>query len=55
VTFKLSPIAEVFELPMCAAGFMASHAPEATVDGLAFEAMAGRLGFGDDVASCEPC
>ena len=40
---------------MGAAGFVAGHAAEAAVDGLAFEAVAGCLDFGDDVASCELC
>jgi len=46
-------VAEVFEVLMGAAGFVAGHAPDAAVDGLAFEAMAGCLDFYDDVASCE--
>jgi hypothetical protein len=45
-------VAEVFEILMGAAGFAAGHAPDAAVDGLAFEAMAGCLDFYDD-ASCE--
>jgi hypothetical protein len=36
-----------------AARFVAGQAAEAAVDGLAFEALAGCLDFGDDVASCE--
>jgi hypothetical protein len=46
-------VAEVVEVSVGAAGFVAGHAAEAAVDGLAFEAMAGCLDFGDDVASCE--
>ena len=46
-------IAEVFEVLVGAAGFVAGHAPDAAVDRLAFEAMAGCLDFCDDVASCE--
>jgi hypothetical protein len=46
-------VVEVFEVVMGAAGFVAGHAPDAAVDGLAFETMAGCLDFCDDVASCE--
>jgi hypothetical protein len=44
---------EVFEAAVGAAGFVAGQAPDAAVDGLAFEAMAGCLDLCDDVASCE--
>ena len=40
---------------MGAARFVAGQAAEAAVDGLASEAVAGCLDFGDDVASCELC
>ena len=46
-------VAEVFEIVMGAAGFVAGHAPDAAVDGLAFEAMADCLDFYDDVTAGE--
>ena len=46
-------VAEVLEVVVGTAGFVAGHAPEAAVDGLAFETEVGCLDFCDDVASCE--
>lgn len=46
-------IAEVFDVVVGAAGFVAGHAAQAAVDGLTFEAAAGCLDVGDDVTSGE--
>jgi hypothetical protein len=46
-------VAEVVEVVVGAAGFLAAHASDAAVDGLTFEAEASAVDFGDDVASCE--
>ena len=46
-------VAEVLEIVMGAAGFLAADASEAAVEGLPFEAGAGCLDFGDDVPPCE--
>jgi hypothetical protein len=46
-------IADVFEVVVGAAGFVAGHAAQAPVDGLALEAGTGRLDFGDDVTPCK--
>jgi len=46
-------VADVFEVVVGAAGFVAGHAAQAPVDGLALEAGTGRLDFGDDVTPCK--
>ena len=48
-----SVIAQVFEVTVCAAGFMAGHAAEAAIDRLAFEVAVGFPDFADDFASGE--
>jgi hypothetical protein len=46
-------VAEMFEVTVGAAVFVACQSAEAAVDGLAFEVVAGSLDFGDDVAASE--
>jgi hypothetical protein len=46
-------VAEIFEVAVGAAGFVAGQAADAPVDGLPFEAMTGCLDFGDNVAPRE--
>ena len=46
-------IAQVIEVVVHAARFLTGQAADATVDGLAFEAGAGRLDLRDDIAARE--
>jgi len=48
-----SVVAEITKIVTRAAGFTASHAAQAAVDGLPCEAVAGTADFGDDLPASE--